>query len=341
MTRIIERYDGDAQKIAQLLVEEANGAGGRDNISVIFVAGPEFLGAHSAASVEGRSRHATTRMRKGKANAGSVFRNLFMLATGAALALAGWLVYNRYEARLAPPVVTAPPPHIPKDILADSHSPAGVAKALEEAAAGDTILVPAGEYVGPLVLKDRVNVIAQGPGKVIVRADPAATGPDAGIAIIARGVKEAHIKDLHIEGNETHPLHIGLLIADSSIEVEDLEVSGASDRGVRISGDAHPLIMAGNFHNNSGPGISVQGQSAPRIMDNRIAENGRVAGALHSGIEISNEAQPTLLHNEIAHNGLSAVFPMALDEEIRAKNTVDPRPAGKPAPKQQPHTRSI
>lgn len=332
MTRIIERYDGDAQRIAQLLVEAANAAGGRDNISVIFVPGPEFLGAHSPASVEGRSRHATTRMRKGNAS-GSVFRNLLMLVTGAALALGGWFFYTRYESKPAPLVVLTPPPHIAREILVDSKNPAGIVKALEEAQAGDSILIPPGEYAGPLVLKDRVNLVAQGAGKTIVWAD--AAGSDAGVALIARGVKEARIKGLHVEGSETHPLRTGLLIADSSIEVEDLEVSGASDCGVRISGDAHPLLMAGNFHNNGGPGIIIQGQSAPRIMDNRIVENGRVAGALHTGIEIGNEAQPTLLHNEISHNGLTAVFPMALDEEIRARNIVDPKPAGKaPAPKQ-------
>jgi hypothetical protein len=155
---------------------------------------------------------------------------------------------------------------------------------------------------------------------------------DPGVAVVARGVKEARIKGLHLVGNEAHPLHTGLLIADSSIEAEDIEVTGASECGVRISGDAHPLVMAGNFHGNSGPGVIVQGPSTPRMMDNRIADNGMVAGALHQGIEIGNEAQPTLLHNEILHNGLAAVFPMALDEDIRAKNTVDPRPAGRPAP---------
>ena len=333
MTHIIERYEGDAQQIAQLLVEAANGAGGRDNISVIFVAGPEFLGAHSAASAEGRSRHATTRMRTAQTQAGGFFRNLLLVATGGLLALGGWFFYNRHEVKPAPPVLVAPAPHIPKEIVVDATLAAGITNALQEALPGDTILVPPGEYMGPLVLKDEVKLVAQGTDKVVVRADASALN-DAGVAVVARNVKDATIKGLHLEGNGTHPLRIGLLIADSSVEVEDLDVSGATDCGVRISGDARPLLMGGNFHNNNGPGIIVQGQSSPRLMDNRIADNGRVAGALHAGIEISNEAQPTLLHNEIVHNGLFADFPIALDEEIRAKNTVDPRPVGKTTPKQ-------
>jgi serine/threonine protein phosphatase PrpC len=41
---IVERYDGDAARVAGELVEAANGAGGRDNITALFVAGPEFRG---------------------------------------------------------------------------------------------------------------------------------------------------------------------------------------------------------------------------------------------------------------------------------------------------------
>ncbi len=97
ITRIIERYDGDSQRIAQLLVQAANAAGGRDNISVIFVPGPEFLGAESAALAEGRNRHATTRMRTGKSSSGGFFRTLFVLAIGVLLGLGGWLLYSRYR----------------------------------------------------------------------------------------------------------------------------------------------------------------------------------------------------------------------------------------------------
>ncbi len=60
---IVEQYDGDPGRIAELLVDAANSAGGKDNISVVFIAGPEFLGVHSPAMAEARARHAITRMR--------------------------------------------------------------------------------------------------------------------------------------------------------------------------------------------------------------------------------------------------------------------------------------
>jgi len=39
---ILQTYDGDCQAAAQRLVDAANQAGGKDNISAVFVAGLEF-----------------------------------------------------------------------------------------------------------------------------------------------------------------------------------------------------------------------------------------------------------------------------------------------------------
>ena len=65
MCEIIERYEGDPEKVARDLVDAANFAGGKDNITAVFVAGSEFLGNGSPVMVEARSRHSITRMRLG------------------------------------------------------------------------------------------------------------------------------------------------------------------------------------------------------------------------------------------------------------------------------------
>jgi PPM family protein phosphatase len=53
---IVDRYRGDPAQVARELVEAANEAGGKDNITALFVAGSAFQPA-------ARERHATTRMR--------------------------------------------------------------------------------------------------------------------------------------------------------------------------------------------------------------------------------------------------------------------------------------
>ena len=65
MCEIIERYDGDPQRVARDLVEAANLAGGKDNVTAVFVAGGEFLGNGSPEMAEARARHSITRLRQG------------------------------------------------------------------------------------------------------------------------------------------------------------------------------------------------------------------------------------------------------------------------------------
>jgi serine/threonine protein phosphatase PrpC len=52
---IVERYAGDAAQTARKLVDAANQAGGRDNITAVFVAGPAF-GVRNAATRPGITR---------------------------------------------------------------------------------------------------------------------------------------------------------------------------------------------------------------------------------------------------------------------------------------------
>jgi serine/threonine protein phosphatase PrpC len=69
---IVERYQGDATEVARELVEAANEAGGKDNITALFVAGSEFRPMREA-----RARHATTRMRTAPAARSSGVRRIF------------------------------------------------------------------------------------------------------------------------------------------------------------------------------------------------------------------------------------------------------------------------
>ncbi len=56
---IAEQYAGDAEQTARSLVDAANQAGGRDNITAVFVAGPAFRGKNTAT----RPRLGITRIR--------------------------------------------------------------------------------------------------------------------------------------------------------------------------------------------------------------------------------------------------------------------------------------
>jgi serine/threonine protein phosphatase PrpC len=76
---IAGRYSGDPWQVAAELVDAANEAGGRDNITALFVAGPKFRGRGGAT----RPRFATTRER------------LAFLTYGVLLGMLLWAVLRR------------------------------------------------------------------------------------------------------------------------------------------------------------------------------------------------------------------------------------------------------
>ncbi len=92
---VVERYDGDASRVALELVDAANEASGKDNISVVFVAGPEFLGSDSESMAEARGRHAVTRTRRRSRLRRLVASRFLWLVTGILLGMMLWAVVEK------------------------------------------------------------------------------------------------------------------------------------------------------------------------------------------------------------------------------------------------------
>lgn len=299
---ILDAFDGDPRRTAQQLIEAANQAGGKDNISVIFVAGAEFAGHPAAPATPVRSRHEITRMRDTRRSWPVWLKGLLWLMLGIvigasiALALAWW-----ERAAFIPKSPAAPVP-APKHISVDATDSLGIVKALSAAGPGDTIDVPKGQFLGPVVLKEHVNVEGIQPGEAVVRSDPNSTSYP-GVAIVAAGIHSALLRGLSVSGDDAHPLRVGLLIQNSSIEADELNISGAIETGVLISGDSHPLLLANFIHGNSGSGALINDQSSPRLSGNTITGNGTSPDASKPGIEISPTAQPVLANNTVADNG--------------------------------------
>lgn len=86
---IVARYDGDAATVAAELVDAANQAGGRDNITALFVAGPEFRGGY-APGERTRPRSSTTRIRR----PGRLGR-VALLVCGVVIGMLVWMVVRK------------------------------------------------------------------------------------------------------------------------------------------------------------------------------------------------------------------------------------------------------
>jgi parallel beta-helix repeat protein len=301
---IIERYDGDPNATAHQLVEAANSAGGRDNVSVVLIAGPDFLGGQSTKLLEARPRHATTRMRTGRRSWRAVLSRAIWLLAGVILGMLIWGLADRTVGGPWTPAHQAAPATQPKHITADASDSLGIIKALAAAQPGDTIDVPPGQYLGPVQLKDGVDIVSSVAGQAVLFSDPAAPS-DAGIAVIAKGLHTGRLQGLRIAGDQMHPLRTGVLIEDATVDIDGTEISGAVDAGVRVTGKSQPRLFNNIIHGNTGPGVLLGAGTHARLIENRISDNGTTAGSLHPGIEIEPGAVPALENNTILRNGVA------------------------------------
>lgn len=327
ISAIVQTYDGDPDAVTRQLVDAANQAGGKDNVSIVFVAGPEFVGTGAQYLQDARARHSITRMRSTGPGWRTLASRSLWLAAGILLGIFFWNLF--YQLAPRPALVRTKEPARPAAtvILANSADPQGIIKALAGARAGDTVQAPPGQYLGPLELKDGVNVISEQPGAAILRADPSAP-VDARIAVAARGVRSGRLSGFRITGGVASPLDYGVFLADSSIDVEDLEISGAQDCGVRIEGASRGALRANYIHANSGCGVMISGDSYTRLAGNRISANGTVRDAPRRGVEILAPAAPMLDNNVISGNGIRdfGSLPPGYLSEIERRNILEARP---------------
>ena len=96
ISSIVESYEGDPDDVARQLIEAANRAGGKDNISVVFVPGAEFVGREAASVTAARQRHAVTRVRPASGRWRAVLKTILLLLIGMVLGIALWLAIQRF-----------------------------------------------------------------------------------------------------------------------------------------------------------------------------------------------------------------------------------------------------
>jgi len=152
----------------------------------------------------------------------------------------------------------------------------------------------------------------------ILRAAPMGNGP----AVIAENVRNARVTGLRIEAGGQAPLSAGIVLADSDVELEDVEVNGAGV-GIEIRGAASPVLRANSVHDCSGAGILISGPSQPWISHNTLRGN-KTGLAAHDG------ARPALAGNLFDKNATQVELPAEMPmKDVRAHNTfIDAKPAG-------------
>ncbi len=331
--RIAQEYAGDPWAVVQQLIAAANDAGGKDNVTVLFVEGERFAPAGSRAKREPR--------RKGRLGESEETQEQFanhplgafggrwaFFSYGVLLSLILWNALQPHLwQRADSPGIESALGHSVKTLVVGPGTQfdfSSIGEALQKAQAGDTIEVSPGQYAESVVLKEGVNLVSQRSREAVIL--PVAQAAEAGVAVVAESLRSGRFAGFKIQGNGRTALAIGLRLTGSSLEIDDLEISGTRIAAVELKASAATL-RANYIHDNLGGAVVVSALATPHLAHNVIVNNGKQTGDLKAGLEVLEGARPTLMGNVIADNGVFGIRGWNADTETLRTNffRVDPR----------------
>lgn len=324
--KTVRRNAGNPRQCVRDLIDLANEAGGKDNISVIVAEGNDFPWAgnpvadHEAESSEDNQGRAASPGALGRFLGTLTSRWLvFLYGLILGVALLG-VLSSRIPIRL--PVIGGVSPGPARATLVVEPGSAEfptITKALEKARAGDVIEVGAGEYHDPIRLTKDVSLVAQKPGEVVIQI--LTSLPEGEAAVSADGLQGGRLSGIVIRPGPGVTLPVGIKVNNSEIDISAVEISGTSRAGVWIDGHSRATLTAGYIHSNLGPGVIIGGVSTPRLLRNVIARNGLAGGKPQPGIQIVDEAWPEVVHNVISENGAEGIqIPIRILQERMENN---------------------
>lgn len=300
--RIVETNARDPRNGAKLLVQAANDAGGKDNVSVVLVVGGDF-GPPLAVRV------AEPRVPVRKSHSLLTFMLGLVLAAGAFVGVRPYLVETTDSLKLGYGNV-----RVPLTWKVGKGGFATVTEALSRAREGDTVVVEPGEYHENIVLRSGIALISAQRRAVTLQGGET--------LILAENVRNARISGFRLVG----PAAVGVKILNSDLEVSDLEITGMREAGIEVDADSSGPIRANTISGNPGSGIVVRGAARPLIANNVITGNGKTAGALRPGIYVSGAANPSITGNIIAESGVEQIWasPLFNADTLLTNNAVAP-----------------
>ena len=263
---------GNPETAVGELIQSANAAGGKDNVTVLIVEGERFTG-----STVQKTERSGGRLR------------WWMLAAACVLMLALGFVGGRRSVPPPPPL-----PHVPAVLMAGPGTAyLAITDAMVAAQPGDTVEVLPGEYREQVRLKSGVHLRSSLPQGAVLRARAVDPAP----AIVAGGVTQARVSGFSIRGDAAIPLPAGVVLTESEVTLDDMDIGGA-DVGIEIRGSGSPIVRSSNIHDSVREGILIVGPSTAWISHNRIQRNHGAGLAAREG------ARPELVGNLIEKNYL-------------------------------------
>lgn len=276
---IVEANAGKPDLMAQSLVDAANDAGGKDNITVVIAEGPKYALAIRRRLSSPRTTIPLDRLPGRNPLASRWAFLLYGLLLTAAIIVAlrpHWITRDGAEEFGFGAVRQPRIWKVSNDINA----------AITNAEEGDTVLVAPGVYNEQIRLRSGVSVISEAPRGAVIRAN--------GVAVTGEDVRGATLEGFRIEPDETVYLQIGIQLAESAVEIVDNEITGTVTAGIQLEGSASTVLRANTVEARSRAALVIGGEGeGPRVVGNEFSASG------HPAVVVTGQARPTLIGNTI------------------------------------------
>src|SRR5262245_23903418 len=318
---VVRQCVGEPEAVARGLIAMANAAGGKDNVTAVYVEGEKYApsqGHHAVLSYDPTHRNifqpsppesAIETMPAGgwkKFLRGTIIATA-LLSIGFAFWRAGlWLPSVKPTgSRSSSPVVDL-------QVVKPTES---IAAALERAAPGSQVIVEPGEYRERVFLKSGIRVASRVPRGATIRLPIAASDADSGPAVVADGVSKAELSGFQIVGDAATPLGVGIGVTGGDVSIIDVEIVGATRAGIEFGKDSSATLLASEIHDNPGAAMFIQAGANPRITNNVFTRNGMSERASGSFV-IDAAGKPLFQRNVFV--GLSPEVFVTLDDAARS-----------------------
>jgi PPM family protein phosphatase len=252
--RLIRRHAGNPAVVADALVAAANEAGGRDNVTVVYVEGARFSGVRETSPVPVSKPISPDSVpvsgepgpRRGRWVALGV-------VLGLAIAVALLVASDRFLSLTTGRVLVVGP---------GGYS--SIEAAVTAASVADVVQIEPGEYAESIVLDRGVQLTARLPGSVTLVAAP---GRPEWTGITARG-QGGRISGIEVRGRPGAPMATGIELDGRGLVVDDVTIAGNLDVGMEIREGAEALVRASRFSDVRGLAVRVGPSANPTLRQN-------------------------------------------------------------------------
>ena len=289
--RTVREHAGAPDRVVASLIDAANKAGGKGNITVVYAEGTNFA-ASMAREATPNQRDEINSVRRTRVTWVTVGLLVGLLG---GLALSEWLPFDTYVTSRRTRTLSVGPAS-PKPPGEGGPAAAGrystIAAAMTAARAGDLIQLEPGEYAERVSLKDGVDLAAREPGTVTVVAP---SGDLGWATITVNGRLGSRISGLRLLGRPTAPLSVALHLSGHDVTVDDVTIEGDVLVAVEVASTGSIAVQSSRFSDVQGVAIRIGPGAKPSIRHNVFIR--KASSGPEAAIDVADSASPQLMAN--------------------------------------------